>query len=125
MRADHVAMALLRMIVAGEIAGSWEKLGGSGLQLQNIAAIMEISATTNQEVASKFAAGQSREFQMLARDRHDPKLTKSHFPRPDPAMLARVVEDQNKEYKERPDKNRKDQAHGGGKDQLKVGSGAS
>ena len=68
----------------------WDKFGGIGLQLQDVAATMEISVKTNQEMASKFWTEQSREFQLLARDRHDPKLIKNHLLQPDPAMLARV-----------------------------------
>ena len=109
LRVDHMALAMIRMIVAGEIAGAWQKYGGLSLQLQNLAAILEISVKRNQEVAWKFASEQFRELQMLARDRHDPRLIKGHLTTPDPAILARVVEDQNNEYKERTDNSQKDQ----------------
>ena len=104
-----MALSMIRMIVAGEIAGAWKRFGGLSLQLQNLTAILEISVKRNQEVAWKFASEQFRELQMLARDRHDPRLIKGHLTTPDPAILARVVEDQNKEYKERTDKSRKEQ----------------
>ena len=123
-RVDHMALAMIRMIVAGEIAGAWKKFGGLSLQLQNLTAILEISVKRNQEVAWKFASEQFRELQMLARDRHDPRLIKGHLTTPDPAILARVVEDQNKEYKERTDKGRKDPTKNKKKDQPKKGKGS-
>ena len=89
---------------------------------------MEISAKTNQEVASKFRTEQSRELQLLARGRHDPKLIENHLLQPDPAILTRVTEDQNKEYKERTDKSRKDQSRGSaekGQGQQQLEAGAS
>ena len=92
-----------------------------GPQLQNLAAILEISGKHNQEVAWKFASEQFRELQMLARDRHDPELIRGHLMTPDPAILARVVEDQNKEYKERTDKSRKEQPKNKKKDQPMKG----
>ena len=92
-----MALAMIRMIVAGEIAGAWKKFGGLSLQLQNLTAILEISAKHHQEVAWKVASEQFRELQMLARDRHDPGLIKGHLMPPNPAILARVVNDQNKE----------------------------
>ena len=55
-RVDHMALAMIRMIVAGEIAGAWPKFGGISLQLQNLTAILEISVKGNQEVAWKFAS---------------------------------------------------------------------
>ena len=123
-RMDHMALAMIRMIVAGEIAGAWKKFGGLSLQLQNLTAILEISVKHNQEVAWKFASEQFRELQMLARDRHDPGLIKGHLATPDPAILARVAEDQNKEYKERTDKSRKEQPKNKKKDQPKRGKGS-
>ena len=95
MRTDHLALALVRKIIACEVAGAWDRFGGSGLQLQNVAAVMEISVRTNQGVASKLRAEQSRELQLLARGRHDPKPIKNHLLQPDPASLTRVIEDQN------------------------------
>ena len=120
-RIDHMALAFIRMIVAGEIAGAWKRFGGLGPQLQNLAAILEISVKHNQEVAWKFASEQFRELQMLARGRHDPELIKGHLMTPDPAILARVIEDQNKEYKERTDKSRKEQPKSKKKDQPMKG----
>ena len=120
-RIDHMALAFIRMIVAGEIAGAWKRFGGLGPQLQNLAAILEISVKHNQEVAWKFASEQFRELQMLARGRHDPELIKGHLMTPDPAMLARAIEDQNKEYKERTDKSRKEQPKSKKKDQPMKG----
>ena len=86
---------------------------------------MEISVKTNQEAASKFWMEQSRELQLLARGRHYPKLIKDHLLQPDPAMLTRAMEDQSREYTERPDKSRKDQSRGKNKDQPRKGKGGN
>ena len=112
MRADHLVLAMVRFIMAGEVAGAWDKFGGFSLQIQNLLAITEISIKHNQEVAWKFLNEQLRELQMLARDRHDVKLITDHLHSPDQALLARVIDDQNKEYKERTEKKRDHQSKG-------------
>ena len=117
-RADHMALSMIRMIVAGEIAGAWENFGGLSLQLQDLTAILEISVKRNQEVAWKFASEQFRELQMLARDRHDPRLIKGHLMAPDPAILARAAEGQNKEYK--PERSDAEQEEGPAEERKRV-----
>lgn len=67
----------------------------------------------------------SNRHRLLLPGRHDPKLIKNHPLQPDPAMLKRVMEDQNKEYKEITDKSGKDQSRGENKDQPKKSKGNS
>ena len=49
-----------RAIVAGEVAGAWDKFGGLGLQLRNLVSFLEVSVKTNQEAAAKFRAKRNR-----------------------------------------------------------------
>ena len=41
--APHLVLAQMRAMVAGEIAGAWEKFGGLGAQMTNLAEAMDVA----------------------------------------------------------------------------------
>ena len=57
----HMAMARLRMIIAGDVAVAWRGFGGMGAQLSNLTFLMELAPKANQEAAANFSTEQSRE----------------------------------------------------------------
>ena len=56
----HSAPARLLAIVAEEIAGAWDRLGGVGAQLANMAGFLEVALRADEETAAKLAEKQNR-----------------------------------------------------------------
>ena len=100
----QLALAHLRAIVAGEVAGAWEKFGGLGAQLNNMAEVMETALKTNQETAARLITEQNQEWQQLARDRHDINQIAEQLKQPNQLILSRVIEDQKKDFLNRAEK---------------------
>ena len=50
----QLALAYLRYIIAGELAGAWNKFGGLGALSTNLASILELSVIRNMETARRF-----------------------------------------------------------------------
>ena len=121
----RLTLAHLRAIVAGEVAGAYEKFGGLGAQLNNMAEGMEIALKTNQETAARLIYEQNQEWQQLARDRHDIKQIAEQLKQPNQLIISRVIEDQKKDFANRAEKGRfpvkKDFQPNGRKDFQKKG----
>ena len=121
----QLMLAHLRAIVAGEIAGAWEKFGGLGAQLNNMAEVLETALKTNQETAARLITEQNQEWQQLARDRHDINQIAEQLKQPNQLILSRVIEDQKKDFLNRAEKGKfpakKDFQPNGRKDFQKKG----
>ena len=104
----HSAPSQLRAKAAGEITGAWDRLGGIGAQLTNVAEVTEIAVGANQEAAAKFAEEQDREWQQSARGFHGVKQIEPQLRHPDHLPVIRVTEYQKGEFMERVEKGGKD-----------------
>ena len=86
-----LALSLLRVIIAGAVAGAWDKFGGLGTQLANSAEVMEAAMITNQETALKLAHGQKQEWQQLAGGRRDVNQIEMMSSQPNQLFLSRAA----------------------------------
>ena len=84
----HLAMAQLRAIVAREIAGSWGRCRGIWARPADIAGISEVAFRTNQDTAPKLVGGHNREWEQLARGRHDVEQIESQLRRPKRVLVS-------------------------------------
>ena len=50
----QLALAYLRYIIAGELAGAWGKFDGLGAPLSNLASMHDLSVIRNMETACRF-----------------------------------------------------------------------
>lgn len=100
----RLILAYLRAIVAGEVAGAWEKFRGLGAQLNSMAEVVEVALKTNQETAARLITEQNQEWQQLARDRHDINQIAEQLKQPNQLILSRVLEDQKKDFLNRAEK---------------------
>ena len=99
-----MAMAHLRIIVAGEVAVARRGFGGMGVQLSNLTFLTELAPEANQEAAANFSTEQSRELQQIARRREDIKQIQCQLRQPDQMLTSRAAEGPQKEYKARTEK---------------------
>ena len=95
--ATHLALEQLRAIVAREIAGPWDRCGGVCARLADMAGISEVALRTNQDTAPKLVGEKNREWEHVARGRHDAKQIATQLRRPNHLPVARVMEDQRGE----------------------------
>ena len=100
----QLMLVQMRAIVAGEVAGDWEKFGGLGAQMTNMAEVMEVALKKNQEIAAKLLYEQNREWQQLARGRRDINQIGVQLRQPNQLILSRVIGDQMKEFLNRAEK---------------------
>ena len=110
-----MAMAHLRMIVAGEVTGARE----------NLPFIMELALRANEEVAAKLPTEQNRELKQIARGRQDVKQIEAQLRQPDQSLIPRVVRDRRKKYKPRAEKGEQEQPYDRYKDQMRKGRNGS
>ena len=119
----QLVSAQMGAMVAGEVAGTWEKFGGLGAQMPNLAEVMEVALKTNQETAAKLIYEQNQEWQQLARGRRDINQIAVQLRQPNQLILPRAIEDQKKEFPNRAEKGTKDFKFSGKKDFQKKGGG--
>ena len=103
-----MAMAHLRIIVAGEVAVAWREFGGMGVQLSNLTFLMELAPKANQEAAANFSTEQSHELQRIARRRQEIKQIECQLRQPDQMLASRAAEGPKKEYEARTEKGGKE-----------------
>ena len=97
----QLALAYLRYITAGELAGAWSNFGGLGAMLTNLAAILELSVLQNMEAACRFEKTQSAAWSHLARERGSLQIIKEELVKINRDRLHQVVSDQISEFSER------------------------
>ena len=103
----HTAMTHLCTVAAGEVAGVWEKFGSMGATSPNFSFCIGLALRADQEMAAKFLAEQNRELRQIARGCQDIRQVESRPRQPDQLLIARVVEDQQKEHKARTGRRKK------------------
>ena len=109
----HLVVAQMRATVVGGIAGAWEKFGGLGPRITNLAEVMEVALKTNQEAAAKLIREQNQECQQLARGRRDINQIAAQLKQANQLILPRVIEDQKEEFLNRAEKVKKDNRFSG------------
>ena len=97
----QLALAYLRYIVAGGIAGVWTKFGRLGALLTNLASTMELSIVQNMETASCFERVQSVAWPHLARERGILQTIKGELVKINRDRLHQCVNDQISEFPDR------------------------
>lgn len=102
-------LVLTHLVAAGEISGAWDKFGGMGSQLRDLANVVAAAIRTNQETASRRAEDQDTGRQQIARGRHDIKQIASKVNRPSLPRVARVTDGRPRDFASRTsDKGRED-----------------
>ena len=104
---EHLVLGSLRAVVAGEIAGGWDKFSGMGTRLTNLANVAAVAPRTSQETAARLEEDQK--WKEIARGRLDVKQIASQRNHPSLRRAARVTEDQRRGFASRSsDKGKKD-----------------
>ena len=96
-----LALAYLRYIISGDLAGAWTKFGGLGALLTNLASAMELSMLQNMETACRFERAQGAAWNHLARERGGLQITKDELVRINRGRLQQVATDQVSEFNDR------------------------
>ena len=106
----------LRVIVAGDLAGAWDKFGGFGAQLCLLSSHLEACIENNTEVMARLADEENEVLSHMARSRMDPKEVFSVISDPDRDRRLRVVDEQRRAYHLRSSQSQaaKRSRHGGG-----------
>ena len=97
----QLALAYLRYIIAGELAGAWNKFGVLGALLKNLASIMELSVPQNMETACRFEEAQSAAWSRPARERGSLQIIKDELVMMNRDRLHQVANDQIPEFADR------------------------
>ena len=78
------ALRYLRYVIAAEVAGAWQKLGGNGgrnseslAALTHLAHLMELSLAQNMETAGTYWQSQAATWARVARERRGPRCDQS------------------------------------------------
>ena len=96
--AAQAVLYRLRIIIAGDIAGAWEKFGGLGAQLGLLAYPLEACVENNAEVTHRLAEEDLCRLAHMARSRADPQEVLSALREPDRGLRSRVIEDQRRAF---------------------------
>ena len=88
----------LRVIVAGDLAGAWDKFGGFGAQLCLLSNHLEACIENNTEVMARLADEENEVLSHMARSRVEPKEVTSAISDPDRDRRLRVVDEQRRAY---------------------------
>ena len=90
----QLALAYLRYIVAGELAGYWAEFGGLGAILTHLASTIELSITKNVKTASRFERARSAAWSHLARARGSLQTIKDELVKINRDRLHQCANDQ-------------------------------
>ena len=88
-----MAMARLRMIVAGALAVARREFGGMGAQLSNLTFFMELALKTDLEAAGFFLTEQGSELKQIGRGCQDIKQIEAQLRQPVQMLISKVAED--------------------------------
>ena len=94
----QLALAYLRYVVAGELAGAWAKFGGLGALVANLASMLELSVIRNMETAIRFERAQSAAWPHLAQERGSLQTAKEELVKINRGRLHQCVNDQISEF---------------------------
>ena len=101
MNTGQPALAYLRYIIAGELAGAWAEFGGLGAMLANLASVMELPVLQNMETACRFERAQNAAWTHLARERGSLQIIRDELVEVNRDRLEQVVNGQISEFNDR------------------------
>ena len=101
LKTGQLALAYLRYIIAGEIAGARAKFGWLRAMLTNLARLLGLSVMRNMGAASRFEGAPSTAWAHLERGRRNLRLIWEELAKVDRDRLLRCVNDQITEFADR------------------------
>ena len=88
----------LRIIIAGDLAGAWDKHGGFSAQLRLLASHLEACIENNTEVMARLSEEESEVLSHMSRSRMESKEVFRVILEPDRDRRLRVVDEQRRAY---------------------------
>ena len=98
LHAGQLALHCVRYVIADEVAGARQELGGVGSALRHLAHLLELSAAQKMETNSHFGKAQRATWTHFARERGDLEMIRGELAQLNRGRLQRCIYDQQREF---------------------------